>query len=119
MERAGSSWWVLCGCALLTCCIAASADHVQTSAPVSFRRDVAPILLSQCQSCHGPKKSKSGYRVDTFDRLMKPGKSKDAPIVAGQPDDSALFRLITSHDEDERMPQKADALPPQQVLVIG
>lgn len=89
-----------------------------SSAPVSFRHEVAPILVEQCEACHGPRKSKNGYRVDTFERLMKAGKSKDAPIVAGKPDESPLFRLITSHDEDERMPQKADALPPAQISLI-
>lgn len=85
---------------------------------MSFRRDIAPILVEQCQSCHGPEKSKNNYRVDRFERLLKAGKSKDAPIVPGKPNESPLYWLITSHDEDERMPQKADALRPQQVLMI-
>jgi WD40 repeat protein len=102
---------------LLACYVVAGADS-GGSAPASFRHDVAPILLDQCEACHGAKKSKNGYRVDTFERLTKAGKSKDAPIVAGKPDESPLFWLITSHDEDDRMPQKADALPPAQVLLI-
>lgn len=85
---------------------------------VSFARDVAPILLKQCQSCHGPDKAKGRFRVDTFQRLMKAGKSDKPPIAAGRPQDSELFRLIVSDDEDERMPQKADRLPDAQIQII-
>src|SRR5690349_9412336 len=46
--------------------------------PVSFARDVAPVLLKQCQACHGPEKSKGKYRVDSFERLMKAGESDEA-----------------------------------------
>jgi len=101
---------------LLSCaCVAARA----ADAPVSFRRDVAPILVKQCQGCHNAEKNKGQYRVDSFERLMRPGKSKDAPIRAGHPKDSPLYRLITTADDDERMPQKADPLPAAQVATIG
>ena len=86
--------------------------------PVSFRRDVAPILVKQCQGCHGPEKSKAGYRLDSFDRLTKAGESKAPPVVAGQPDKSNLFHLISTDDEDDRMPQKADPLPAAHVALI-
>ncbi|MAK47542.1 MAG: hypothetical protein CMI24_09945 [Opitutae bacterium] len=66
--------------------------------PVSFKADLAPILLNQCQSCHGPKKSKGGYRVDTFERAMEVGF------------DELHYRMVTD-DEDEIMPPDADPLP--------
>ena len=85
---------------------------------VSFTRDVAPILLKQCQSCHGPEKSKGKYRLDSFRRLVQAGKSKSSAITPGDPGHSELYRLIATADEDDRMPQKADALPPAQVRMI-
>jgi WD40 repeat protein len=105
---------------VLSLCLATGDLRAGTKAqdPVSFRIDISPILLQQCQSCHGPEKSKGKYRLDTFNRLLHPGKSKDATIVAGEPQESALFRRITSHDKDERMPQKADPLPAMQVELI-
>lgn len=103
---------------LLACGPAVAGTDATGLKAVSFQRQIAPILVEQCQSCHGPQKSKSNYRVDTFERLLKAGKSKDAPLVPKKPDDSPLFRLISSHDEDERMPQKADALPIEQVMLI-
>ena len=36
---------------------------------VSFRAQVAPLLIENCLACHGPKKAEGGYRIDTFARL--------------------------------------------------
>jgi len=47
---------------------------------VSFRRDLAPVLVQKCLACHGPKKAKGSYRVDTFEKLALPGDT-------GEPDD--------------------------------
>src|SRR3982751_6916754 len=93
---------------------ASAADHK----PVSFRRDIAPLLIQNCQTCHGPEKAKGNYRLDTFTRLTTPGENKAAPVTPKHADKSELFRLITTTDEDDRMPQKADPLPAAQVQLI-
>jgi hypothetical protein len=85
---------------------------------VSFSRDVAPTLVAECQTCHGAKKAKGGYRLSTFEELLKPGDSKSPPVVAGKPKESRLYRLITSPDPDERMPQSEHPLPAETVLAI-
>ena len=97
---------------------AAPARSAAPDAKVSFKRDVAPILLKQCQTCHGPEKVKGKYRVDSFAALLKPGSSGDPAVSAGKPDQSTLYTLLVAADEDERMPQKADPLPKQQVQTI-
>jgi WD40 repeat protein len=102
-------------------CIFGSAPKTRAAATqpsVSFGNNVAPILAKNCVACHGPDKSKGKYRLDTFQRLMKPGSSGEAPITPGKPSASELYRLVSSHDEDERMPQKADPLPQPQVNLI-
>ena len=115
----GPNLWVFSFLALLTCLAPGLfAEEAPSRSPVSFSRDVAPILAKQCQTCHGPDKSKGKFRLDTFGRLTKPGKSKKAPIVSGKPDQSELFRLITSHDDDERMPQDAEPLPAAQIATV-
>jgi WD40 repeat protein/mono/diheme cytochrome c family protein len=93
-------------------------DGKPAGEPLQFTRDVAPVLVQKCQGCHGPRQQKGDYRLDTFDRLMKPGDSEAAPIVPGDPAASELFRLITSPDGHERMPQKDDPLPAEQVALI-
>jgi WD40 repeat protein len=86
--------------------------------PVSFSREIAPILLAKCVACHGPEKSKSKFRLDTFDYLMKPGSSEEPVLVAGQPEKSHLFALVTTAEADDRMPQKDDPLPPDKIELL-
>ena len=83
-----------------------------------FIADVAPVLVRKCQACHGPDKAKGDYRVDTFERLTKPGGGGAAPITPGEPGRSELFLRVTSHDPEKRMPQKDDPLPAAQVALI-
>jgi hypothetical protein len=85
---------------------------------VSFTNEIAPILLQKCMACHSPDKSKGGYQLHTFEAFSKGGKSKAPAIVPGQPGQSKLFELITTADEDDRMPQKDDPLPASQIGLI-
>ena len=88
------------------------------AAEISFTRQVAPILLDQCIECHRSGKAKGGYRLDTIELMLKAGDSKTAPVLAGKPDESELYRLIATHEEDDRMPKKADALPEKDTKLI-
>src|SRR5688572_24703496 len=103
--------WLFSGVWLL--CFGVSAAE-----PVSFTRDVAPVLRAKCLTCHGPEKAKGNYRLDTFELLKKPGSSKIAPITAGDPSQSHLYELLTASDEDDRMPQKDEPLPTAQIASI-
>src|SRR5687767_2497982 len=75
-----------------------------------FKDEIAPLLVQHCLKCHEPENIKGGYRVDTIEQLFKPGKSKDSPIVPGKPEESKLYQLLVTSDDDDRMPQKAPAL---------
>jgi len=91
-----------------------------TAAPtdVSFTRDIAPILTKKCVTCHRPEKAKGNYQLHNFESLMKPGASQQASIKPGQPAMSELFRLLVAADADDRMPQKDDPLPKEQIALI-
>lgn len=88
------------------------------SAKVSFTREIAPILAKKCVTCHGPEKAKGNYQLHTFEMLLKPGASKTAAVIPGQPAKSELFRLLVTQDADDRMPQKDDPLPKAQIALI-
>lgn len=99
-------------------CISLTPGHLLGQEPVSFVRDIAPVLVKQCQGCHGPKKVKGGYRVDTFSHLLKAGKSDAPAIVVGRPTESELFLRLTTKDEDDLMPQDGDPLPAKQIALL-
>ena len=94
------------------------ASRLRAAESVSFVREIAPILRDKCLTCHGPEKAKGEYRLDTFELLQNPGSSQTAPITAGAPAQSHLFELVTAGDDDDRMPQKDEALPKQQIALI-
>ena len=104
------------GCVILW--ISLSLGQALGQAPVSFVRDIAPVLVKQCQGCHGPKKVKGGYRVDTFEHLLKPGKSDSPAIARGKPAESELFLRLTTGDANDLMPQDGDPLPPKQIELV-
>ena len=102
---------------VLLACVAGRAEELQP-APVSFRNDIAPILVKKCQTCHSPEKSKGGFQLHTFELLLKGGKSKEPSVVPGHPEQSKLYELLIAKDEDDRMPQKDDPLPAVQTALI-
>ena len=96
-----------------------SASHFRShAAPVSFTKDLAPILADKCLTCHEEKKAKGKYRVDTFELVGKAGSSDEAALTPGKPDASTLYTRLVTHDEDERMPQKDDPLPAAQIALF-
>ena len=95
--------------------LSASAFTYAQPAPVSFRKDLAPILQESCLACHGPKKAEGGYRVDSFERAMKAGDSGSAAFQAGKLEESEGFRRLTSTDANDRMPFESDPLPPEKI----
>src|SRR5258707_3527857 len=87
-------------------------------APVSFRKEIALLLQRRCAACHGEDSAKGGYRLDSFRRMSKAGDSDLTPLVAGKTKDSELYQLLIEKEANDRMPQKADALPAQEIALI-
>ncbi len=71
---------------------------------VFFEREVRPILVEHCQSCHGAKKQEMSLRLDSADGL-KLGGDSGAVVVAGEPDRSRLIEVIR-YAGDIKMPPK-------------
>src|SRR6187397_311988 len=72
---------------------------------LDFNRDVRPILSENCFQCHGfdEKARQAELRLDTPESALV--KHDDiTPIVPGHPEQSELWRRITTDDESEMMP---------------
>src|SRR6188472_1267013 len=104
----------LCALALL-CTLALITVRPGVAEELSFKRDIAPVLLNNCLACHGPKKAEGGYRIDTFERLKDAGDSTQNGFTSKELDGSEAFRRIVSTDVKERMPLEGDPLPAEQV----
>lgn len=82
------------------------------AAPVDFGRDIAPLLEEHCLKCHGAEKQKGGLRLDHKTEASKGGDSGDPLLVPHEAGRSLLFRLVSSQDDDERMPPPKDGVDP-------
>ncbi|MFT5522320.1 MAG: hypothetical protein ACI9HK_000263, partial [Pirellulaceae bacterium] len=105
-------------CVMLLITYLVSAPSLGLAEPVSFRKDIVPILMDNCLACHGPKKSEGDYRVDSFERAAKPGESDLAPFTANKIEDSEVYRRCISDDPDERMPLDGEPLKKDQVQLL-
>ncbi len=103
---------------LFIACHMAVGSVLADEATVSFRSDIAPILQDRCLACHSAKKAEGGYRVDSFEELLKAGDSGEVPISTDPAGTSELLRRITCTDEFERMPAESDPLSTEQVAAI-
>jgi hypothetical protein len=78
---------------------------------VDFKTEIEPLFQKYCLECHGPKKQKSGYRLDRANAALSGGELHAPNIVPGKPDESPLIHFLRSKDPDERMPPKGDRVP--------
>jgi hypothetical protein len=105
---------------LVACCLlpGASLLAAEGPAPISFNRDIRPILSENCYACHGPDNAarKAKLRLDQRDAALTAG-----VIVPGKPDESELVRRILSADAGEVMPpaKSKKKLTPQQKELLN
>ncbi|MEQ8765223.1 MAG: c-type cytochrome domain-containing protein [Planctomycetota bacterium] len=85
---------------------------------VSFRSDLAPILLRRCIGCHRDERRQGRYALDVFERLREPGASGEAPIVPGEPSSSELYRRVVTDDPDHRMPKDDHPLLASEIALL-
>lgn len=73
---------------------------------IGFNKDILPILSDKCFACHGPDKNsrKTTLRFDREDGPFTPLSEGRFAIVRGKPEQSEMFRRITSQDDAVRMP---------------
>jgi cytochrome c553 len=84
---------------------------------VEFERDVRPLFVKHCQSCHGPEKQKAGLRLDRKADAMKGG-DDGVVIVLGKSAESTLIKLVAGLDRDRVMPPKGERLSAEQIGIL-
>jgi uncharacterized protein DUF1553/uncharacterized protein DUF1549/cytochrome c len=89
----------------------------QNSSPISFDRDIRPILVARCTICHGEKKQSGGLRLDAKTFAMRGGRSGPA-IVPSHASESLLYQRISAPDDDRRMPPIGERLSLTEVSAL-
>src|SRR5262245_56386512 len=85
--------------------LAGVAPAQQAGKAVEFNRDIRPILSNNCFVCHGPDNNlrKADLRFD-LEKGLYEDRDGYRIIVPGKPDDSELFRRITTDEKSRHMP---------------
>ncbi|MFM8930861.1 MAG: DUF1549 domain-containing protein, partial [Gemmataceae bacterium] len=81
--------------------VLASAILSAADTPISYTRDIRPILSENCFYCHGqdPNQRKADIRLDTLQ-----GQKDSGAITPGKPSESSLIDRIHSGDASKLMP---------------
>lgn len=86
--------------------------------PIDFKADIAPLLAEHCIRCHGEKKQKSMYRIDSRADAIGSGSEKSA-IIPGNSAESLMIILVSGIYPDYlRMPPKGNPLTAEQVGLL-
>ncbi len=89
---------------------------LNAQAPVSFSKDIQPILEQNCWSCHGPSMQSSRLNLSTLEDALRGG-ARGSAIVPGQAEDSRLYRLAAGLDKPS-MPLGGNKLTDEQLAAI-
>lgn len=84
-------------------------------APVSFSRDIAPIMAMYCNTCHGES---GGISTRSYKELMLGG-DLGTVIIPGDPDGSLLIHFLDGRrGENRRMPKNSRPLSSAQIRMV-
>ncbi len=69
-----------------------------TERNVDYTRDVQPLLMKTCWTCHGPDEQESSFRVDLRESLLSGGESGEPAIIPGESANSPLIHRAAGKD---------------------
>ena len=73
--------------------------------PVDFARDIKPLFEASCIKCHGPEKSKNGFRLDSRAHALAGG-DNGVDIIPGDSAKSPLVHFVAGLVPEMEMPPK-------------
>lgn len=100
-----------------------STQHGFSAEPLSqaqrdfFESRIRPILVNECQECHGATQQKGGLRLDSSEALRKGGDS--GPVLFLDPSrESPLLLRLRDESDRFRMPKDRPRLPARVIADI-
>lgn len=86
----------------------------KASPPLNFEQHIRPILKANCFDCHGEGGKLRGELDLRLKRFMLRGGESGPVLVPGQPEESLIFQMVSSH----KMPKRDRKLTSQEIGVI-
>lgn len=85
--------------------------------PVSYERDVLPILETRCNECHHPEETRGGLDLTRLPTMLRGGDELGPALVPGKPGESPLLQTAL-HELEPHMPKKEDRIPESELAVL-
>ncbi len=93
-------------------------NYLREAIPVSFEKQIAPIIKDKCLRCHGEARQSARLRLDTFNQMARGG-ANGALVRGNNPRNSLLVARLVTPDAKLRMPKNGAALAPDQIQLIA
>ena len=104
--------------AVLLTFIASAAAATAAGVAPDFKKDIRPVLETNCIKCHGAEKQKGDLQLHTRPAMLAGGESGTSINVEKPHESLLLVRALLPADHDEAMPPKGDRLSTQQVDLL-
>lgn len=88
---------------------------VRANEPITYHKDIEPIIRRSCEGCHNPVKADGKWDVSSFELFMKGGKT-EPPVTPGEPDASPLIDFIIG--DEPIMPKNGEPLSKEEIALI-
>jgi WD40 repeat protein len=85
--------------------------------PVTFEKDVEPILTNKCAFCHSGNLKEGKLDMGSYETLIKGGK-RGPSVVPGKSADSLLVRLAGKTVKPFMPPKREEPLTPQELALL-
>ena len=102
---------------LAAACASAADPPPAKEEPVSFHRQIRPILQQKCQGCHQPAKQRGGLLLTSYEGAAKGG--DNGPMwIAGKPAESRVVKHLKGIEDHAVMPEGETKLPDAQIALF-
>ena len=101
---------------LICCWFTASLAWAQdSSAPIDFDSQVAPILKKHCASCHNDEEAESDFNVSSVTKMLENGSA----IEVGSGAESHIIKLMRGTEEPAMPPEdEFERVPESEIAII-
>ena len=78
---------------------------------------IEPLLKERCAECHNPTKAKSGLDLSSLQTILRGGE-RGAAVIPGHPDESNLYKFLSSESDPHMPPGKRKPLGDEEIGLI-
>lgn len=86
-------------------------------ADADWAAHVEPLLKEHCAECHNPTKAKSGLDLSSLQTILRGGE-RGAAVIPGRPDESNLYKFLSSESDPHMPPGKRKPLGEEEIALI-